>query len=131
VSVSFELRGLEEFKAQLRQLPDDLKGGATGIVLDAAHRAEASIVSQYPEVTGNLKRGVKVEVLAVGRYGVAAKVRSSAPHAWLYEHGRCRWGAVSDPPAPVFIPTMMRTRRQMNEQLADLMEQQGLDVQVR
>ena len=95
-------------------------------MLDAAHTAQAEIVGAYPEVTGNLKRGVKVTVEAIGPHGVAAKVRSSAPHAWLYEHGRSRWGEISDPPAPVFIPTMMRTRRAMYGRLAQLLEQHGL-----
>jgi hypothetical protein len=31
----------------------------------------------------------------------------------------------------VFIPTMMRTRRAMEDKLAGLLEQQGLDVSVR
>jgi hypothetical protein len=128
MSVSFEIRGLDQLIRDLQQLPTELKGDATTIVIDAAHHAQAEIVAAYPHVTGNLKRGVKVGVEAIGPAGVSATVRSSAPHAWLYEHGRSRWGEISDPPAPVFIPTMMRTRRAMYAQLARLLEQHGLDV---
>jgi hypothetical protein len=128
MSVAFEIRGLDQLVRELQQLPAELKGDATTIVIEAAHKAQAEIVGAYPEVTGNLKRGVKVTVEAMGPHGVDAKVRSSAPHAWLYEHGRSRWGEISDPPVPVFIPTMMRTRRAMYAQLARLLEQHGLDV---
>jgi hypothetical protein len=128
MSVSFEIRGLDQLIRDLQQLPTELKGDATTIVIDAAHKAQAEIVAAYPAVTGNLKRGVKVGVEAIGPAGVSATVRSSAPHAWLYEHGRSRWGEISDPPAPVFIPTMMRTRRAMYGQLARLLEQHGLSV---
>jgi len=131
MSVSFELRGAKELADALRELPGHLKGGATSIVVEAAHKAQAEIVGSYPEVTGNLKRGVKVVIKAIGPHGVSAQVRSSAPHAWLYEHGRCRWGAISDPPAPVFIPTMLRQRRAMDGHLVALLEAAGLDVTVR
>jgi hypothetical protein len=125
---AFEIRGLDQLIRDLQQLPTELKGDATTIVIDAAHKAQAEIVAAYPVVTGNLRRGVKVGVKVIGPEGVNAVVRSSAPHAWLYEHGRSRWGEVSDPPAPVFIPTMMRMRRAMYAQLARLLEQHGLDV---
>ena len=128
MSVSFEIRGLDALIRDLQQLPTALKGDATTIVIDAAQKAHAEIVAAYPVVTGNLQRGVKVTVEAIGPHGVSAKVRSSAPHAWLYEHGRSRWGQISDPPVPVFIPTLMRTRRAMYGQLAALLEQHGLDV---
>jgi hypothetical protein len=125
----FEFQGLNELIADLRHLPAELKGEATSIVMDRAIAAQADIVSQYPQgPTGNLKHGVKVLVRAIGPHGVSAQVRSSAPHAWLWEHGRCRWGEISDPPAPVFIPTMMRHRRAMYAQLAALLERHGLRV---
>jgi hypothetical protein len=127
-SVTFELRNLNQFIVELRSLPAELKGDATTIVVDAAHKAQAEIVAAYPVVTGNLRKGVKVTIAALGPAGVDAVVRSSAPHAWLYEHGRSRWGEISDPPAPVFIPTMMRMRRAMYARLAQLLEQHGLDV---
>lgn len=132
MSVSFELRGLQELQDALRELPTHLKGAATAIVVEAAHQAQAEIVGQYPQgPTGNLKHGVKVVIKALGPHGVSAQVRSTAPHAWLWEHGRCRWGEISDPPVPVFIPTMLRQRRAMEGQLVALLEAQGLDVTVR
>lgn len=128
-SVTFELRNLNQFITELRQIPTELKGEATTIIVDAAHAAQAEIVAAYPQgPTGNLKRGVTVTIEAMGPHGVSAKVRSSAEHAWLWEHGRSRWGEISDPPAPVFIPTMMRMRRAMYARLAALLGQHGLAV---
>jgi len=125
----FTIDGLNEFKVALQQLPAELKGGATTIVLEAAAHARDEIVAAYPQgPTGNLKKGVRMFVKNIGPFGVSAQVRSTAPHAWLYEHGRCRWGSVTTPPAFVFIPTMERTRRAMYHQLATLMRNAGLTV---
>ena len=56
--------------------------------MDAAQRAKAEIAAAYPlgpagrqTKPGNLRRGVKVAVKEIGPYGVAAQVRSTAPHA--------------------------------------------------
>jgi hypothetical protein len=128
MSATLEIRGLDEFKAQLLNLPAYLGSQAAPIVVQHGREAEAAIVAAYPAVTGNLKRGVKLTVLNSGSHGATVKVRSGAPHAWLYEHGRCRWGSVTTPPAFVFIPTMERTRRAMYHQLATLMRNAGLTV---
>ena len=136
MSASLEIRGLEELKQALRNLPAALKGASTAIVLDSAHAAKADIVAQYPEKTGKLRKGVKVDVQELGPHGVAARVRSAAPHGWLYEHGTqarhtslgWRRGRMPAPPTPVFIPTMIRHRRQMFAKLARLIQEQGLEV---
>jgi len=138
----FEIEGLNEFKANLRNLPATLTGGATQIILDAAHEAAADIRAQYPTGPkrrrypgGALKKGVHVVIAAIGPHGVAAQVRSSAPHAWLYEHGSSARhymghsrGAMPKPPTPVFIPTMIKHRRAMYLKLAALLRLQGLTV---
>ena len=138
--------GLDELKAAFLTLPTELKGEATGVVLDAAHQARGAIAAAYPlgpegrkTKPGNLKRGVKVTVKEIGPYGVAAQVRSTAPHAWLFEHGSqarhyiTRNGVRHDtgamPPKPVLIPTMVRSRRAMYVRLADtVIKAHGLTV---
>jgi uncharacterized protein YwbE len=128
MSATLEIRGLQELKAALMNLPEYLGHQAAPMVVQHGREAQMAIVAQYPEVTGNLKRGVKMTVLTSGPHGASVRVASTAPHAWLYEHGRCRWGAVSDPPAFVLIPTMERTRRGLYTQLAALMRNAGLGV---
>jgi len=135
------IQGLDDFKRALASLPAELKGESTAIVLDAAHAAAADIVAEYPEKTGNLRKGVRVTVEAIGPHGVAAKVRSTAAHGWLYEHGsQARYyitkkngrrhvtGRMPEPPRPVFIPAMIRHRRAMYARVAEIMRAHGLTV---
>jgi hypothetical protein len=140
MSTTLEIRGLEDLKAALRHLPAALASAATPIVIGAAQAARADIVAQYPQgPTGNLKQGVRVELKAANAAGVIAIVKSTARHAWIYEHGTqtrqttlgANRGRMPAPPAPVFIPTMMRTRRAMYAQLGALLEAQGLTVVTR
>jgi hypothetical protein len=132
-----KLSGILELKEALANLPVQLKGQATGIVLDTAHAAADDIRNQYPiGPTGNLRKGVKVQVKEIGPVGVAAQVRSAAPHAHLWEfgtearHTKLGWrrGRMKAPPRPVFIPTMMRYRRLMYQKLAVMLEAAGLTV---
>ena len=136
MSAALTIRGIAELKDALGRLPSELKGQATQIVLDSAYAAQAEIVAAYPQgPTGHLKKGVKVRVQEIGPYSVAAQVRSSAPHGWLYESGtRARktkrgWNRGTMPNAPdVFIPAMIRYRRAMYLKLAELIRSTGLIV---
>lgn len=147
---SLTFHGILELKEQLRNLPAELKGKATAIVLDSAHSAAADIKGQYPLgppgrfrkgkpiEPGNLRKGVKVVVKEIGPLGVAAQVRSAAPHAHLYEFGtearhyvtwRGRRKAIGKQPGrPVFIPTMIRYRRLMYEKFEAMLVAAGLTV---
>ena len=130
------IQGIAELKDALGRLPTELKGQATQFVIDAAYGAQAEIVAAYPQgPTGHLKKGVKVRVQEIGPYSVAAQVRSSAPHGWLYEHGtqprktKRGWNRGTMPnPADVFIPAMVRYRRAMYLKLAELIRSTGLIV---
>lgn len=148
----FEINGIHELKIALANLPAELKGESTQIVLDAAYAAADDIRNQYHVGPGNnkgykggnLRKGVKVVVKEIGALAVAAQVRSTAFHAWLYEHGSvarhyvtkrgkrhntgAMWGKT--PPVPVFIPTMIRHRRAMYAKLAALIQSHGLTVKV-
>jgi hypothetical protein len=134
--------GLDTLKAAFLALPGEQKSEATTVVLDAAHGARAAIEAAYPLgppgrlrkgepiTSGNLKKGAKVIVKEIGPYGVAAQVRSTAHHAWLFEHGSqarhyvtkngVRKSVGAMPPHPVLIPTMVRSRKAMYVRLADV-----------
>jgi hypothetical protein len=142
MNATLSLEGIAELKDALARLPAELKGQATGLVVDAAYAAQRDIVNQYPigpgnETTGykggNLKKGVKVTVKEIGPFAVAAQVKSGAPHAWLYEFGttaRSYRGANrgSMPPHYVFISTMVRHRRALYAKLAEICRAAGLTV---
>jgi bacteriophage HK97-gp10 putative tail-component len=129
--------GLEEFKRQLRQLPEELASEADTIVQAHATEAQAAIQRAYPEgPTGNLRRGV-TRTRESSRFGSRAIVRSRAKHASLYEYGtkprRNSRGANRGtmPVAPEssrMIPIIVRKRRAMVAALIDLVRRAGLKV---
>ena len=150
IQATLTIQGLAELKHALANLPQELKGQATQIVLDTAYAAAKDVESQYPIgpgtskngrkiPPGQLRKGVKVFPLAVGAFAVAAQVRSTSLHAWWHENGwklkpretRKKWSrgtmfGVKGVPRPVFVPTMIRHRRVMYQKLAMLLESVGL-----
>jgi hypothetical protein len=138
--------GLHELQAWLRNLPESLRDSATGIVVGAAERAYHDIHNAYPVWTGNLRNGLKVNRIddsntAFGQFsrgkhlGVGAVLYNNAPHAYIFEHGtetRSYQGAPrgSMPAGNIFIPRVIRHRREMYERLAGMMREYGLQVRV-
>lgn len=125
--------GLEELKADLRRLPADLRDEGGAIVLEEGQGAATDIIAAYPEVTGHLKKGVKVEVFATP-WGTTVQVKNVAPHAYIFENGtQVRHTALglnrgAAPPGRVFVPIVVRRRRRMYERLKDLLRSKGLTV---
>lgn len=136
MSARVEFEGLEALIADLRRLPDELKGEGLEIVIDAANGAAGEIRQAYgrARVTGNLADHVRVGIQAFGQHGAAAVVESGARHAHLYEYGtqtrRTSSGANRGvmPPGNVFVPVVIRRRRSMYERLKGLLRQKGLEV---
>lgn len=126
--------GLDELRADLRNLPVELTEEASGIVIDSAMSAAQDIRTAYPKRTGNLANHVKAEATAPSRFGVRAVVKSTARHAHLFEYGtQARHTELgvdrgSMPPGNVFIPRMVKHRRAMYERLKAMLERHGLTV---
>src|SRR4029450_10216991 len=49
MNAMLEIRGIAELKDALARLPAELKGQATGIVVDAAYAAQRDIAAAYPQ----------------------------------------------------------------------------------
>lgn len=136
MSATVRFEGLDELRAALKALPEHLRGGAATIVIDHAEAAKQEIVDAYPEVTGNLKGRVVVEPQS-STYGAAAKVKSTAKHAWMFENGtQTRQNALGHnrgamPPGRVFVPIMVRRRREMHGDLVDLLQHAPVALEVR
>jgi len=135
MSASVTWIGLDELKAALLTLPADLTELAAAIVEESADRAAAEIKSLYPEGdTGNLRKGVRVGSKPAGQYAVKRVVRSSAPHAALFETGtQTRQTSLGYnrgfmPGANIFVPVVMKYRREMFEDLVAIVEEAGIDV---
>jgi hypothetical protein len=136
--------GLDDLRAALKNLPVELTSKAAGIVSAAAETAAADIRATYPEgETGNLRKGVRVGSKGGGAHTVRMVVRSTAPHAFLYEYGTTtrqtkagagrghmfsQFGFGPRRGANVLIPIVERTRRRMFEDLIPVLEESGLDV---
>jgi Bacteriophage HK97-gp10, putative tail-component len=118
-------QGLQELRAGLRRLPKDLRDDGNAIVRAAGERTEVATYTNYPEVTGNLRKGVG-RTEAPSAFGILVTVYSRAPHAHLYERG-----TVKTPPAPPHKRLgshAARERRRMYTELKAMMESHGLDV---
>lgn len=136
----FVFDGLDDLKAALRNLPDELAGEAGRIVETHANSAAVTIRAAYGahRRTGNLQEHVSIDRVARGRYGAAARVKSTARHAHLFETGtkarhyitrrgvRHVTGAAE--PQHVFVPEMIRVRRRMYEELKALLVRNGIQV---
>lgn len=126
--------GLSELRAALRQLPTELAGEASGIVIGAAESAASLIVGSYPSRTAELRKGVKVTTESIGPYGAGAKVRNSGKLSSIFENGtQARHTAIganrgSMPPGHVFVPIVIRERRKMYVKLRELLVRHGLSV---
>lgn len=136
MSASVRFQGLEELKSDLRNLPADLRDDARTIVEEAAEGAKTAIQTAYRARggTGNLARGVVTKKRKAGEYAVRASVESTAAHAFIFENGTqtrkttlgANRGAM--PPGRVFVPIAMRRRRQMNDDLIDMIKRAGFEV---
>jgi Bacteriophage HK97-gp10, putative tail-component len=134
--------GLDELKAFLKTLPDDLTEDAMEMIRGTGHAALADIRAAYPVWTGTLQRGLRVTEAKTGRYAGAIRVRSTAPHSSLFEKGtKPRRAFTRDgkwmkkpanrgfmPAAGIFVPIAMRHRARMWLLLKQLVRAQGFVV---
>lgn len=137
MSVKVEMRGLAEFRQQLRNLPETFQQEGTVIVDAHAADFERQMTTAYPKgPTGNLKRGVTRNVTQ-SRFGGASVVRSRAKHAALFEKGTQvrqtarglnRGQMPEAKPNEQFVARAIRVRRRMVAALMDLIERAGLTV---
>lgn len=134
--MSVQWSGLNEFRAALRNLPAELAEEGGTIVLAHAAEAERLVEAAYPEVTGNLKRGVTLKTEG-SRFGAVGIVKSGARHSHLFEKGtgprRTASGANrgSMPQAPQhqqMIPIVIQVRRRMVKALMTLVERAGFQI---
>ena len=136
MSTRLILDGLAELRAELRSLPVALTGEASGTVLSNAEAANNDM--HYPRRSGDLADHLKVETVSAGQYGAAAVVKNTSKHASIFENGTearhyftingVRHETGRMPPGHVFVPAVVRRRREMYEQLKAMLERHGLEV---
>jgi hypothetical protein len=141
------LDGLRELKDALRHLPTGLRDDARGVVEAHAEAAATTSRALYPigpsrffkrlgyhYPGGNLRAGIKVVEGVRSQFGVQYQVKSTSPHAWLFENGsELRHTAAGIargrmPAGKVVIPTAIRERLAMYGDLRDVLTRAGLTV---
>lgn len=128
--------GMDELRAAMRKIADGgLSGEAGHIVEGSTNAAVTAIKAGYSSHrrSGNLNDGVS-STLSSDRNGAAGIVRSSSPHAWIFENGtQARHSALganrgSMPPGHVFVPAVVKERKRMYIDLKALVERAGFEV---
>lgn len=136
----FEIKGRDEFLARLRQMPGDFRAEGKHMVEARANGATSTIRALYSDhrVTGNLAQHVKVEI-EESNAGIIATVKSTAKHSFIFERGTnvrknkkganrgAMWGKTPKP-AILFIPTLIRARELLTNDLMGLLQRAGLVV---
>lgn len=130
--------GLADLRADLRRLPAELADEARLTVESSAEAAADRIRNGYPRRTGDLADHVKVEPVGSGPFGAGYIVKSTAKHAFIFEHGTEARHYVTVngvkhllgkmPPGRVFIPNVIKSRREMYELLKAMLTRHGLKV---
>ena len=129
--------GLDEFGAQLRASPVALVKDALEIAREAADGAKADM--HYPRITGNLGDHLHVTSGTAGPFAVKATVVNPAPLATIFERGTVarhyftKKNGVKHllgrmPAGNVFIPAVIRRRREMYERLKAMLATHGFTV---
>lgn len=140
MSAQLVWHGLEELKAELRNLPAHLAEEADAIVAEAADTAGSIIKAAYNQHrwTGNLANGVVVRKTSRKEFRAAYTVKSTAPHAHIFELGTearhyvTHRGVMKSvgrmPAAHIFLPVIIRERRNMFIDLEGMLIRNGLRV---
>lgn len=130
------LDGLDQLRAALMRLPEELASEGADIVQAAAEQAARETQAAYPVRTGTLQRRVTA-MTERSKGGALGLVRSRAPHAHLYEFGTKkrkndkganRGVMPAAPEAQRMIPKVIRIRKRMTQQLIDLVRKAGFTV---
>ncbi len=135
--IRFAIEGFADFREALRSLPPELSGEAGRLVEASTNAATAAIKAGYHVKSGNLAGHVYSTIQRNGA-GAIGTVKNTAKHAWIYENGTQARHYVTVngvqhltgrmPPFHVFVPAMLRERRRLDNDLADVLVRAGLEV---
>lgn len=130
------IKGLVEFQEAMSHLPQHLTDEAETIVHDAARGAMGETYNGYPNKTGTLRGGLRLETHRT-RTSAKVIVKSTAGYAGDFEHGtedrrtRRGWERGKMPaaqPGHAMIPIAQRWRARMLDNLIAMVERAGFTV---
>lgn len=118
VAATLEMQGLDELKKLVAGFADACTDDGQQLADQAAMRAVEEVKAAYPQgPTGNLKKGVRIVRVKGDGHRVLSIVKSTAPHAHLYEYGTRR-----QPARPVMGEVAARVRRDFYADLIRMVE---------
>jgi hypothetical protein len=136
-TTELKIIGLEQLRADLKRLPEDLTREAAVIVQATADAMAVDVLGQYAVKTGTLRSQVRVETTSDVVGGITAKVVSRARHAYIYETGgegkERHWKKNGKstgvmPAKRIFAPVAPLRRRIMEAALIEIVRRAGLTV---
>lgn len=117
-AATLEMQGLDELKKLVAGFADACTDDGQQLADQAAMRAVEEVKAAYPQgPTGNLKKGVRIVRVKGDGHRVLSIVKSTAPHAHLYEYGTRR-----QPARPVMGEVAARVRRDFYTDLIRMVE---------
>ena len=111
--------GLHEYEDQLTAWPAQAAQAAYTQVERSADRAFAIIQAGYPVVTGRLKAGLQERDVTTDALHPRYELRNDVVYARVWESGGNTTAGVHKP-GKLFVPTMQRERRALNQELIDI-----------
>lgn len=130
--------GLDEYRAQLKQLPEACTKEAANVVEAGVNSAYVTISGVYGahRHTGTLQKRLKIEPLKQKRQLTTGLVlKSGSPIAWLFDNGSqarhhasgkstgTMWGKT--PPTHIFVKTIIAARRKITDALKAMVLRNG------
>jgi HK97 gp10 family phage protein len=134
----FVIEGIDDFREQLRNLPEHLRREASNIATGEANAAAVEVRTKYGQHrhSGKLQDSVEVvETKNAGQFGVGLTVVANQWYAILLEwgveaerHTAMNWDRGKMPAQHLFVPIMQKRRKVMERSLKRLLEDQGFEV---
>jgi hypothetical protein len=152
--MGLKLDGLQELRDALGKLPQEFRDQGGQIVSDAGARLVSDTQNGYPVRQTNLHPGPNrksrwyppgnlhsrvATVTSQTTSGALATVKSSAPHAWWFEHktnvrqtasGANRGAMPERAASQRMIPKAIRIRKAMYVSIVDMVKAAGFEVSV-
>jgi hypothetical protein len=134
MSAKLELKGIDELRKALRELPKHLTSEASEIVNSTANELRTETQNALPRgPTGKLISTVRVEPQTSSLVANVV-IRLPAKHAHLVEYGTetrqtaLGWKRGKMPPRHIFVPRAIRARKRMWDRIERMLTREGLAV---
>lgn len=129
--------GLEEFRAQLRQVPKNCSGESARIIEGGVNGAFVTISTVYGKhrYTGTLQDRLTITPMRQkGELTTGLVLKSGSPLAWIFDNGTQarHWKSgkstgkmwARTPPTHIFLKTIIKTRREITDKLHGMVHRQ-------